>query len=141
VGSYTAARTFDQLLALCHRTDIALKHHVEAFMATAEELQQTIDDLGVSLEQAKVRTMEDINALEAQIAALEAGQAITQEQIDSMDAQLQSMKSNVEGFDPIPSDTAPDQGLPEAPVQPDQSLPGPQPEVDPGDVPYVDPRS
>src|SRR5262245_48109095 len=107
MGHYTVAKTFDDLQRLMDVVMEKVKTHEEAFVATLEELQTSLNELAVAQEDAKNRTMEDVTELERQISELTAGQEVSQEQIDAMNAQVQSMKTNMESFDPVPTFPAP----------------------------------
>lgn len=71
----------------------ALKTKLEALMATAEELQTSLDANTAATAAAATAIQSEINDLAAAIAALTPGDPVTQAQIDQLNASTSSLQA------------------------------------------------
>lgn len=73
-------------------------------MPTPEELQSALDDLWGSVNAAKTRINEDVDALEARINELSnnAPETFSSEQLQPVLQKILDLRNNINSIDPVP---------------------------------------
>lgn len=79
---------------------------IEVIMATVEELNSKLDSLKVSLDEAKGRITEDVEALRSLLA-----DRVDPTALDELSTKLDSISATVQGIDPDP-DNPPEEPTP-----------------------------
>lgn len=76
----------------------AFIEHLEGVMATVEELQQKVDAVSQSLDEAKSRIQADVDELKRLVS-----ESVPADQLDPITTRLDELNASIQGIDPDPS--------------------------------------